>query len=295
MRIVPRSLTAIAVLSAFVVGACAQQEEEEDPIRILLLTKSSGFEHGVIKESEGEPGHVQTVMADLAAMHDVELTATKDAGLVNAENLKNYDIVVFYTTGDLTKPGEDGNPPMTRENLDELFAWIKGGGAFMGYHSATDTFGHHWDEEGLPFINMIGAEFRSHGSQFEGTVKVVDPGHGAMEIIPQDWAVFDEWYRFHNMNTDEIHVLALLDPGDEREKQRQYDVAPYPVIWCRQYGDGLVYYNALGHRAEVWDNPTFQQSVIEAAEWVMGLREGSTKPNYAEVVENASGEDAKSD
>ncbi len=282
MKVLIRVLMVAAVAVAGAIGAGAQ----DDTISVLLLTKSSGFEHGCIKEEDGKPGHVQTVMNQLAATTGVELTSTKDASLVNGENLKNYDLVIFYTTGDLTKAGGDGHPPMTKENVDELFDWIKAGGGFMGFHCATDTFGDHWKkgEDDQPYIEMVGGHFAGHGRQFEGIVKVVDPSHAAIQGIPDGWVSNDEWYVFKKLNTKDMRVLALMDPGAEREKQDMYDIAPYPVVWCSAYGDGRVYYNAMGHREDVWDKPEFQQSVISAATWAMGQADGSTEPNYDEVV-----------
>ena len=84
----------------------------EDPPRVLFLSKSSGFQHSSITEKDGKPNHVATVLQELADLGGVELTSTKDASLINAENLKNYNLVIFYTTAYLTTLGTDNQPPM---------------------------------------------------------------------------------------------------------------------------------------------------------------------------------------
>ena len=119
---------------------------------MLLLTKSSGWEHDSIKEKDGKTGHVQSVVQKLADANGAELTSTKDASIINEEDLADFDLVVFYTSGDLTKKATDGEPPMGKNGLDALLAWIKDGGAFMGYHCASDTFGHHTGDPELPYI-----------------------------------------------------------------------------------------------------------------------------------------------
>ena len=82
-----------------------------------------------------------------------------------------------------------------------------------------------------------------------------------------------------------MHVLAVLDPGAEREKQPdKYNVPNYPIIWCSEYGKGRVYYNAMGHREDVWDNPTFQKSVVDAAHWVLGQGPANAEPNFSKVL-----------
>ena len=276
-----------ALLAVTLVG-CGS-EVPDPPLNILFLSKSSGFQHGVVARKDGNPSFLDGLMSELASLYDedreINVNSTKDASLVNAENLKNYDLVVFYTTGDLTKPGTDGNPPMGENGVAELVEWIEGGGAFMGFHCAADTFWQGF-EGTTEYTKMLGASFATHGKQFEGTLRVASPGHPAIENLPDGLKINDEWYMFNNLNTEEIHVLALFDPGEERKKQEMYDVPNYPVIWCRAIGDGRMYYNAMGHREDVWTNEIFQLSVIDAVEWVLNAdgEAPNADPNYAEVV-----------
>ena len=74
--------------------------------------------------------------------------------------LKNYDAVIFAnTTGDLPLPDKQA-----------FLDWIKSGKGFVGMHAATDTF------HGFPrFIEMIGAEFKTHDAQVEVDAINQDP------------------------------------------------------------------------------------------------------------------------
>lgn len=251
----------------------------------IFVTKSQGFEHTCIRQENGLPSHVDKILTQLLEPKGVKLLCTKDAELINAENLKNYNIVVFFTQGDISVIGEkDQGKPMGPTGVADLIAWIEAGGAFMGFHCASDTFHTPEGAPVTPFLEMLGGEFLTHGAQFEGTLKVVDTDHPAMANVPQDFKIFDEWYAFRNFNKDKIHVLALLDPGEERTKQDKYNIANYPVIWCRTLGEGRVFYNALGHREDVWENPVFQQHVIDAAMWTLGEGPAGAEPNFTEVV-----------
>ncbi len=238
-------------------------------VNILFLTKSGGFEHSVISWERGKPSWAGRVMQKLAGENGASITCTKDASLINSEDLEQYDLVVFYTSGDLRNKGKDTGAPMGKDGVQALLDWIRNGGRFMGFHSATDCF--HTPEGGkvTPFLEMIGAEFDGHGKQFKGSLEVVDRDHPTMAPIPQDWTVKEEWYSFKNFNKDAIHVLALLQIGDERKKQDKYDVPDYPMIWCRQYGKGRIYYNGMGHREDLWLNEVFQRSIVDAAEWLL--------------------------
>jgi hypothetical protein len=252
--------------------------------KVLFLSKSSGFEHSVIKWNDKQVSHVDTVLKPLFEGMGMTYESTKDAGTINAENLKKYKLVIMYTSADLTQKGEDGNPPMGPNGVAELKAWIENGGALLGLHSTTDSF--HTPEGGAvtPFLTMLGAEFKGHGKQFAGTVKVVDPENPAMARFPKDWKIQDEWYTFINFNQKDMHVLALLDPGEERSKQEMYNVPAYPIVWCSQVGKGRVYFNGMRHREDVWTNPDFQNVMMDAAKWVMGEGAAKNEPNFDKVV-----------
>jgi len=257
--------------------------------RVLLLTKSEGFEHGPVSGG-GETNLVAKTLGELCAQNGATLTATKNASVITADNLKNFDMVVFYTQGDLTKPSKDGGDCMSADGVTALLDWIKAGGSFVGYHSASDTF--HSPESGpSPYIAMVGGEFITHGEQFEGTLKVVDPLHPAMAAFPAEWKVKEEWYLFKNFNKDTMHVLAVVDPGDKGRKQEKYRIDPYPIIWCSAYGNGKVYFNGMGHREELWEDPMFREGIVDAAEWMLDEASGmaGSEPNWAKVMPQFEG------
>ncbi len=266
-----------AIALTFAAGAGAQT-------RILYLSKSAGYEHSVVKREGDQPSLTDKILTQLAKEHGAEITCTKDAGLINAENLKNYDLVIFYTTGVLTEAGDRGEPPMGETGVQDLIEWIRNGGGFVGFHAATDTFGTPEGQEPNDFTKLIGGTFGGHGAQFEGTVKVVDPGHPAVASLPAEWTILEEWYTFRNLDEENMHVLALFEPGEERTRQEMYNVPAYPIVWCKTLGSGRIYYNALGHRESVWNDPVFQACVVDAASWALGEGPARAEPNYGQVV-----------
>lgn len=279
----------IAALTGVMLGGAWREApaESEDALRVLYLSKSSGFQHSVVMRHDGAPSHSELALEALAGEMGFTLTSTKDASQINPERLQDFDVVIFYTTGDLTQPGTDEHPPMPENGVDALLDWIRAGGGFVGIHSASDSF-HGAEGEVTPFIEMVGGEFLTHGRQFVGTLRAVNPEHPSMEGVPDEWTFLEEWYIFKNLNAEKMHVLALLEPGEEREKQPMYDLPDYPIIWCRAYGDGRVYYNALGHREDVWDHEHFRQMLRSAIRWAGGAGETMAEPNYAEVVPDAA-------
>ena len=277
------SNTLTALLAVVLVLGLSTAALAQAPLRILYLTKSSGFEHSAVKREGDELAYSEKVIKAIAEKMGATITITKDASLINAENLKNYDVVIFYTSGDLTEEGTDKQPAMSKTGVEELTAWVNAGGGFMGFHAGNDSFRAPGDTVS-PYIKLIGGEFAGHGKQFSGTIRLADPTHPTVKHFPDGWTHDEEWYTFIKLNTADMHVIALLDPGAEREKQEMYDVPAYPFIWCRAQGQGRVYYNGLGHREDVWDNADVQNSIADAILWASGAGPLQADPNYDTVV-----------
>src|SRR5438876_10437939 len=143
---------------------------------VLLFTKSSGFEHAVVKRVDGKPSIMDDAMTELGNKHGFKVGVTKDGRIFDSKEFHSYAAMVFFTTGDLTTLGTDGKPPMSAKGKENLLDGIKGGMGFVGIHAASDTFhtqpdppDHssryiaHGDKED-PYLQMLGAEFIVHGS-----------------------------------------------------------------------------------------------------------------------------------
>ena len=276
----------LLLTAALVLGAMAAHAADDAPLRILYVTKSEGFEHGPVAEVDGQPSLSQKILEQLASKNGWEVTTTKDASQVNADDLANYDVVAFYTQGDLRNLGtKDEGEPMTEQGLQDLLAWVQQGGGFVAIHSGTDSFrSDSTDEKPADYIAMVGGEFRGHGPQFVGKLKVVDPNHPIAAGQPEVWKVNEEWYLFRHFNAENIHVIATLDPGRARRAIEAYDLPDLPMVWIAGYGDGRVYVNGMGHRDDVWESDNFQNWLVNGIEWASGKGEAMATPNYAEQI-----------
>lgn len=256
-------LSRAAVLLAAVFMAVAA---EGAPKKLLVVTATKGFRHSSIPLAEkvlaglGEKYGIFTVDFVRGGADGKQDT---DFEKMSAEALKNYDGVIFAnTTGSLPIPDKEA-----------FLAWIKGGKAFIGMHSATDTF-HDYK----PFIDLIGGEFLTHGPQVGVECLNQDHQHPATKHLGAKYNVFDEIYILKNFHRDQVHGLLTLDkhpntgaPGD------------YPISWSKQLGSGKLFYTSLGHREDVWLSSDYQKHILGGIKWALGLAEGS-----AEVQDTAA-------
>jgi type 1 glutamine amidotransferase len=203
-----------------------------------------------------------------------EEVTKEQCGHINAETLKKFDVVLFFTTG---KKGDQFGPPMTEEEEKELSAWVKAGGAFTGTHCATDTL------YTTPYGELIGALFQTHPAQQEIRLKVEDPKHPAAKGFSDGTKYFDEWYIFREApySRDKLHIILSMEPDSFKPNYVRKD-NDYAISWCHEVGKGKVFYTSMGHRRETWRDPRFQESLIGGLKWALGEAKGDATPSAKE-------------
>jgi uncharacterized protein len=270
---------------------------------VLLFTKSSGFEHQVIKVVDGKPSIVENAIRPMAEKYDFDLTASKDGRIFDSKEFHDYSAVVFFTTGDLTTQGGDKNPPMSAAGKQAFLDAIHDGKlGFVGIHAATDTFHTPPDsqdnryiaygDKSDPYIRMIGGEFIIHGQQkdprLQTTNVIIDDGKfPGLEGVTSPVSLMDEWYSMKDFAPD-LHVICTLDTSTMNGNA--YKRPPYPVVWARMDGKGKVFYTAIGDRPENWQVPFHLNLLAGGIRWAIGDAKASATPNlktaapgYAEI------------
>jgi type 1 glutamine amidotransferase len=266
----------------------AADDKNENKRKVLFFTKSSGFEHDPVKRNGEDLSLAEKALTELGKKHGFEVVATKD-GRVFDGDLTQYDAFFFFTTGDLTEAGTDNTPPMSATGKEALLAGIRGGKGFLGVHSASDTFhskGNRFETQDKPdpYIAMLGGEFISHGRQQEARVEVVDPKFPGLLGSGERFRITEEWYSLKNFAKD-IHVLLVLETKGMQDSE--YSRPPFPIAWARNEGKGRVYFNAMGHREDVWTSERFQEMLAGAVAWAMSMAEAELVSNIIKVTPQA--------
>ncbi len=239
-----------------------------EPKKMLVITQSKGFKHGSVnRKKEGKLSASEVALKQLGQQTKLfDATCSQDCATdFTKENLQNYDIVTFYTTGKLPIKDED-----MKYFLDE---WLKQKGhGFMGFHSATDTYGNF-----KPYWDMVGGTFNGHPWTAGNTVtiKVHDPKHPTMLPFGEEFKIRDEIYQYKNWQPEKVRVLMSLDM-EQCNPKRGYMV---PVAWVKPWGEGKVYVNNLGHNEQTWTDKRFLKSIENGVRWISGEMTGGTKPN----------------
>ena len=248
-----RTLAGMGVL--LIAGACSSNgvpaspepvrepvNQAAAPIRVLMLTATAGFRHDSIATA-------RTVMSDLAsAGGEFTVTTTEELSSISASRLTDYDVIFFALTS--------GELEFTGEQKTAIVNFVGGGGGFLGVHSATDTL-YGWPDYG----RLVGAYFKEHPWTGRASVLVEDQTHPATEGLGERFSVLEEFYTFRDNPRPRVQVLLRLDPASVGSS------GDYPLAWVQSYGGGRVYYNALGHFSDTWNDRRFQQQLLGAIRW----------------------------
>lgn len=246
------------VLACLLFVCCAAAQSK----KVLYVTHSAGFRHDSIQVS------IPVLRALSSAL---EVTATEDLSLISAASLRNYDAVVFFTSGELALSGDQKSA---------LLDFIRNGGGFGGVHSATDTL-YSWPEYG----ELIGGYFDGHPWVQSVRIDVEDPEHPAVTHLAPSFSVVEEIYQFREFRRDRVRVLLSLDPTsvDLNAPGVHRDTEDFPLAWARTFGEGRVFYCALGHFDDTWRDRRFQRLMEGALLWLTRQVDGLAAPRRTAV------------
>ena len=203
---------------------------------MLVFSKTQGYRHASI------PAAVAALRA-LGSQNGFDVDATEDDGAFTVANLARYDAVVFLlTTGDVLGP--------TQQTAFE--AYIRGGGAYVGVHSAADT------ERDWPWYGrLVGAWSSGHPDIQPATIDVAAARDASTAPLPARWMRTDEWYGFlTNPRAAGVRVLMTLD--ETTYAARDWAMGgDHPIAWSHEFDGGRAWYTAGGHTEESYSEPLF--------------------------------------
>ncbi|MER5216778.1 ThuA domain-containing protein [Streptomyces sp. NPDC002838] len=215
--------------------------------RLLVHTRTTAYRHDSIPDA----------VAAVRTLGEFDVEHTEDAEALEGV-LDAYAAVVFLSTS-----GE----VLTRAGRERLAAYVESGGGFVGVHAAACTE-YDWPYYG----ELLGARFARHPDFQPGKALVEDRDHPATRHLPAVWNFTDEWYDFRTNPRGAVRVLACAD-------ESSYDGGgmgdDHPLVWCREQGQGRVFYTALGHSSEAYEDPDFRAHLLGGINWAARLGESA--------------------
>lgn len=221
-------------------------EREADRPVVMVFSRTKGFRHGSI------PAGIKA-MREIGKQHGFRVEATEDPTWFRPEMLSRFDGVVFLnTTGDV----------LDDEQQRCFESFIRGGGGYVGVHSAADTE-YDWPWYG----RLVGGYFKTHPRIQRATINVEDRRFPATAFLPETWSRVDEWYVYRENPRPRVKVLLSLDESSYEGGGMNGD---HPIAWYQEYDGGRAFYTGGGHTDASYSEPLFQRHLAEAVMWTTG-------------------------
>ena len=231
---------------------------EAGDFNVLVFSKTLMFRHGSITNGIA-------AIKKLGEEHQFHVDATEDASWFTAKNLAKYKAVVFLSTS--------GNV-LNEEQQAAFKEFIENGGGLAAVHAAVAgdvaTAGN-WPWYG----EALCTRFTNHSAIVQATVNVEDKDNPSTVGLPEKWERKDEWYNFITSPRAKARVLASLDETTYKGGTMGKD---HPVAWCRQMGQGRIWYTALGHTAVSFTEPLFLKHLLGGIQLAAGVEKAELKP-----------------
>ncbi len=238
---------------------CVQAAES----RVLIYTRNGltadgkkGFVHDNIAASV-------KALQELGKENGIAMDVSDDPQVFTDDSLKRYRAVIFDNTN---------NSAFDTEEQKAAFQnFIRGGGGYVGIHSATGS------ERKWPWYwQLAGGTFWFHAPLQKFTVNIVDKQHPATACLPgTTWAWEDEFYVMKEQPKNMRVLLAgdfkALKLPAKQKKEAEALPASVPLAWCHEFEGARVFYSSLGHKKEYYSDPLFRQHLLGGLRWVLKL------------------------
>jgi type 1 glutamine amidotransferase len=244
-----------AWLAAALLGVTAAVGAEALP-RILVYTRNG-------LTADGRKGYIHENIASsvaaiqrLGADNGFAVDVSDDPETFTDATLKLYRALVFSNTNNQIFTNEAQQAALQR--------YIRGGGGFVGIHSAVGSM-RSWPW----FWALIGGSFVRHPKLQEFTLRVIDAQHPSTAFMDASFRWSDEFYFLRDIPPD-LHVLLAGELATLDDAQKPQGEATRPLAWCHLFEGGRAWTTTLGHRKEHYADPFFQRHLLGGIRWAMG-------------------------
>jgi type 1 glutamine amidotransferase len=94
--------------------------------------------------------------------------------------------------------------------------------------------------------------------------------HAVTRGLPRSFRLTDEFYEFAAPVPARTRVLVRLDPESVPDEGGRN----LPLVWARRYGEGRVFYDALGHPTATWQHPLHRRILTRGVAWALTQKAG---------------------
>lgn len=200
-----------------------------------------------------EPQQVAEIFEDMLKKEQfhVEVANTLDA-FADGAKLKELDLIVpVWTMGEIPQ-----------EYVQNVSVAVQGGTGLAGCHGGMcDSFRNNVDWQ-----FMTGGQWVAHpgNDNVKYTVEIKQSSSPIVQGI-EDFTVESEQYYLHVDPAVEVLATTRFPVADGPHRFNK--AVDMPVVWTKRWGHGRVYYNSLGHKANIIEMPSVKELMARGLLW----------------------------
>lgn len=251
-------LILILILSSLFANAQQKEGVRFDPYKSIYKKRIAGEKKHILYIGGGDFHDDLRRASEIRKFLEIEnnyfVTYTEDYE-VFVNRLSNYDVLLINTTIN----------NLSQEQYKGILKAVKEGMPVLGIHSATASFRSTKIGDWSEFYKMIGARFDHHPKMHTYTINLFQKN----ELLNSSFANYEVY--------EELYFYTHLNPKNKILLTANYKGKVSPVAWVKKYGEGKVFYTALGHSLAVSKDKNFQKLILFALEWLTEKTSNNTK------------------
>lgn len=245
--------------------AKVRQTFNNNDYKILVYDEVSGYNHNHGDEAEDL---MNSIIDALGPQVNTNFTVEKNNTKVKSDELLEHDMLVLASTS--------GASHLNSEERVRIETFVANGGSVLSMHAASDAFWHSTANGGNTGVwdyyaeSIVGASIQRSPNhtqnRYSGTLRTVTPTTDLEKLllldIPSTWALDEEYYYWEN---GYISPLFTESMRVDSTGSKSYDVARMMNQYYEHSGGGLMWFTALAHHSDTWDNVTNFRKTVENA------------------------------
>jgi type 1 glutamine amidotransferase len=230
---------------------------------VLIFSKTNGFRDTPAMESS------DSSLAAIAKLRGLPFFVTENGAVMNPDQLSKFKLVIWNNTSGDT---------LNDDQKAAFKAWLEKGGTYFGIHGAGgDPAPRDQTPSGLMrsaaswkwlITDVLGVQFIGHAHIQPADIHVEDTKSPLTKGLPAIWRRADEWYAFSENPRSKpgFHIIAAVD--EKSYEPDKYSMGgDHPSVWWHCVGNGRALFSALGHGAEMYQEPLMIQFLDNATAW----------------------------
>ncbi|PIB38873.1 ThuA domain-containing protein [Maribacter sp. 4G9] len=241
--------------------------------KVLIFSLFTGFDHWTVP-------HTKAIVEGIALKSEnFEIITLNDVHMFKKENIHQFDAIVLNNNCserdhrnlffDVFRKEQNSDEAWARAEHYEnnLLEYIEQGNGLVVLHGGITML-----NKSGKFSELVGGSFDYHPKQQMVEVKLTDSSHPLLKGFQgESFKHIDEPYFFNNAYFDyDFRPLLYMEADDIEGKNKEVDEDRSYLAWIKKYGKGRVFYSALSHNPQSYENPAMLSFLLHGLLYATG-------------------------